>query len=163
MDKLRDVFDTSYRRLVGQLYGVCGDLSEAEDVVSEAFARAAAHRRTFDAVDNPEAWLRTVAVNVARTRARRRAMGERLLRSSRAGEPRHPDLTSDRLELVAAMRTLPHAQREALALHYFADLPLHDIAVAVGVPVGTIKARLSRGRTALAGLLDAAAREDDHA
>ena len=61
----------SYRRLVGQLTGVTGDPVEAEDVVMEAFARAVAKSRTFAAVDNPEAWLRTVAVNIARSRWRR--------------------------------------------------------------------------------------------
>ena len=66
------VYDASYRRLVGQLYGVRGDLAEAEDVVQEAFERAVAQGRRFDRLDNPEAWLRTVAVNLARTRHRRR-------------------------------------------------------------------------------------------
>ena len=39
-DAVRAVFEVSYRRLVGQLFAVCGDLAEAEDVVAEAFARA---------------------------------------------------------------------------------------------------------------------------
>ena len=60
-DPIQRCFDASYRRLVGQLYGVCGDLSEAEDAVAEAFARAVSRRRTFERLDNPEAWLRTVA------------------------------------------------------------------------------------------------------
>ncbi len=67
-DPIQRCFDASYRRLVGQLYGVCGDLSEAEDVVAEAFAKAVSRRRTLERLDNPEAWLRTVAVNVARSR-----------------------------------------------------------------------------------------------
>src|SRR3990170_2603493 len=71
-DTVKAVFEASYRRLVGQLYGVCGDLVEAEEVVAEAFARAVQHQRTFSRLDNPEAWLRTVAVNVSRTRFRRR-------------------------------------------------------------------------------------------
>ena len=54
---------------------------------------------------------------------------------------------------MAALRRLPAAQREAIALHYLADLPVHEVATATGVPVGTVKARLSRGRAALALLL----------
>jgi len=46
-DRVRAVFEVSYRRLVGQLYGVCGDLTEAEEVVAEAFARAVQHQRVF--------------------------------------------------------------------------------------------------------------------
>jgi RNA polymerase sigma-70 factor (ECF subfamily) len=55
--------------------------------------------------------------------------------------------------LVAALRQLPEAQRQALVLHHIADLPVQAVAREVGVPEGTIKARLSRGRAALAALL----------
>ena len=148
-DTVRAVFEASYRRLVGQLYGVCGDLTEAEEVVAEAFARAVQHQRTFARLDNPEAWLRTVAVNVSRTRFRRR----RLAAIRERDQVRHPALDDDRLVLMAALRKLPAAQREALALHYLADLPIHEVAAATGSPVGTVKTRLSRGRAALAVLL----------
>ncbi len=146
---VRAVFEASYRRLVGQLYGVCGDLTEAEEVVAEAFARAVQHRRTFARLDNPEAWLRTVAVNVSRTRFHRRRAP--VLRGP--DEARHPTLDDDRLVLVAALRQLPAAQREAIALHYLADLPIHEVAAATGAHAGSVKARLSRGRAALAVLL----------
>ena len=69
--RLREVYAAAYPRLVGQLVGVTGDPAEAEDVVMEAFARAAPRRSSFHEADNPEAWLRTVAVNVARSRWRR--------------------------------------------------------------------------------------------
>jgi RNA polymerase sigma-70 factor, ECF subfamily len=81
-DFVRQVYEASYRRLVGQLYGVCGDLGEAEEVVEEAFARAIQHERKFQRTDNPEASLRTVAVNLSRSRWRRRILGERLQRAS---------------------------------------------------------------------------------
>jgi DNA-directed RNA polymerase specialized sigma24 family protein len=68
------------------------------------------------------------------------------------------ELSDDRLQLVVALRRLPAAQREAIALHYLADLPVHEVAATVGASVGTVKSRLSRGRTALAVLL----REQDH-
>ena len=57
------------------------------------------------------------------------------------------------MALVAALRQLPEPQRQALVLHHIVDLPVHDVAREVGVPEGTIKARLSRGRAALAALL----------
>ena len=46
---------------------------------------------------------------------------------------------------MAALRRLPSAQREAIALYYLADLPIHEVATATGVTVGTVKSRLSRG------------------
>ena len=58
--QLGDVFVRSYRRLVVRLYGVAGDLGEAEDLVQEAFVRAAAAGTRFIRVRNHEAWLRTV-------------------------------------------------------------------------------------------------------
>ena len=146
---VRAVFEVSYRRLVGQLYGVCGDLAEAEEVVAEAFARAVQHERTFMRLDNPEAWLRTVAVNVSRTRHRR----SRRLVHRVHDDAGPPALDDERLALMAALRKLPAAQREALALFYLADLPIHEIATATGATVGTVKSRLSRGRAALAVLL----------
>ena len=71
--EFREIFAASYRRLVVQLYGVTGDAVEAEDLVQEAFVRAAAAGKQFIALDNPEAWLRTVAINIQRSRWRRAA------------------------------------------------------------------------------------------
>jgi RNA polymerase sigma-70 factor, ECF subfamily len=152
-DLVRQVYEASYRRLVGQLYGVCGDLGEAEEVVQEAFARAIQHERKFRRADNPEAWLRTVAVNLSRTRWRRRIVGERLQRKAHRTEAQ-PELSPDHVALVAALRQLPEAQRQVIALHHLADLPVHEVAETVGAPVGTVKARLSRGRARLAELLN---------
>ena len=50
-------------------------------------------------------------------------------------------------------RVLTEAQRRALVLHHVCDLPVRDVAAEIGVPVGTVKARLARGRAALAALL----------
>lgn len=152
VDRVQEVYATSYRRLVGQLTGVTGDPVEAEDAVMEAFARAVNARRSFLAADNPEAWLRTVAVNVTRTRWRRNRFFRDVSHRLAVGGA-YDDLPDDRLALLAALRQLPAAQREAIALHHLADLPVHEVAEAVGAPVGTVKARLARGRAALAVLL----------
>lgn len=152
---VEEVFDASYRRLVVQLYGVTGDLVEAEEVVQEAFARAVAlgHRRWRQVVTK-EAWLRTVALNVARTRGRRSRLFSAL--APRVATPTDvPGISEDHLALVTAMRRLRVAEREVLALHYFADLSVARIAGELGLPEGTVKTRLKRGRDALAGLLAA--------
>jgi len=152
VDRVQEVYATSYRRLVGQLTGVTGDPVEAEDAVMEAFARAVNSSRSFLAADNPEAWLRTVAVNVTRTRWRRNRFFRDVSHRHLAAEA-YDDLPDDRLALLAALRQLPAAQREAIALHHLADLPVQEVADTVGAPVGTVKARLARGRAALAVLL----------
>ena len=160
---VHEVYTASYRRLVGQLVGVTGSLAEAEDVVQEAFVRACNHARTFRATDNPEAWLRRVAVNLARSRWRRVKRWTGLMPTLADPAPGR-ELSPDHVALVAALKRLPAAQREAIALHHIADLPVHEVAAALGVPVGTVKARLSRGRAALATLLAAeTASEAPHA
>jgi RNA polymerase sigma-70 factor (ECF subfamily) len=158
--RLREVYAAAYPRLVGQLTGVTGDPAEAEDVVMEAFARAAARPREFEELDNPEAWLRTVAVNLARSRWRRLLRRSHLLPQLVESEA-YADLPDDRISLMAALRALPTAQREAIALHHLAGLPVAEVALTLGVPEGTVKARLARGRAALATLLSETTQEDD--
>jgi hypothetical protein len=68
---LTQVFHSSYRRLVVQLYGVVGDICEAEDLVQETFVRATAAGRRFLRADNHEAWLRTTAIRLHRNRWRK--------------------------------------------------------------------------------------------
>ena len=153
-DRVRAVYDGCYRRLVAQVYALTADLAEAQDAVQEAFVRALAQPRTFERVDNPEAWLRVVALNVARRRFRRRAHLDRLLHRPAVTRPITPDgLSADHVALVAALRLLPAPQREAIALHHLADLPVAEIAELTGVAVGTVKTRLARGRARLAELL----------
>jgi RNA polymerase sigma-70 factor (ECF subfamily) len=103
-------------------------------------------------VIDPEAWLRTVAINVARNRYRRRWAFDRLFRNGRVWTPPEtmPPLDSDRIELVAALRTLSPTVRAALVLHHIADLPVEEVAAALGAPANTVKSWLSRGRAALA-------------
>jgi RNA polymerase sigma factor (sigma-70 family) len=54
------------------------------------------------------------------------------------------------LDVIEALRTLPPGQREVVALHYLADLEVAEVARTLGIAEGTVKSRLSRGRTALA-------------
>ena len=148
-----EFYATSFRRVTGQVYAMIGDLDEATDCTQEAFARAWAHRRKLDRAEYPEAWVRTTAYRLAVSRWRRRKRGERS--PDRALQPVGTTGAVDEshVALVAALRQLPEAQRQALVLHHIADLPVQQVAAEVGVPEGTIKARLSRGRAALAALL----------
>lgn len=152
---VREVYEASYRRLVAQAYAVAGDRVEAEDAVQEAFARAVAAGERFRRVDNPEAWLRTVALNVLRRRWRRAQMFRGL--SPRLATPSDvPGISEDHVAVIEALRALPFQQRETVALFYLGDLSVQEIAATLGIAEGTVKSRLSRGRTALAGLLETA-------
>ncbi|GAA4247416.1 RNA polymerase sigma factor [Dactylosporangium darangshiense] len=155
MGDVAEVYHACYRRLVVQLFAFTTDLTEAQDAVQEAFARAVARPRGFAGIDNPEAWLRTVALNVVRRRwRRRRVLDVILLRERPLHEPIAPDHTDLRTDLSEALDAIPRSYREVIVLHYYADLSVEEIAAALNVPAGTVKSRLSRGRAALAARLD---------
>ncbi len=158
-----DEFDAfyagSFARLTSQVYAMIGDREEARDSVQEAFARAWSHRRKLERAEHPEAWVRTTAYRIAVSRWRRTKLGRRPADRALQDAPRVDGPDETYVALVAALRQLPESQRRALVLHHLCDLPVRDVAHEVGAPEGTVKARLSRGRAALAALLSPEATE----
>lgn len=148
-----DFYTTSYARVVGQVHAMIGNRDEAEECVQEAFVRAWAHRRSLDRAGHPEAWVRTTAYRLAVSRWRRVVKGRRPVDRAVGAATTTAPPSEAHVALVAALKQLPEAQRRALVLHHLADLPVHEVARETGVPEGTVKARLSRGRAALAALL----------
>jgi RNA polymerase sigma factor (sigma-70 family) len=151
-DPVRAVYDLSYRRLVTQLTALCGNLTEAEDIVQEAFVTAMTHRRDFVEVSNREAWLRTVAVNLLRNRWRRARVTARVLPKFRAelSIDLGPGTPEDHVAIVYALSQLSLPVRVTVVLHYIADLSVAQVAAELGVPEGTVKARLARARAQMA-------------
>ena len=145
-------YATTAAQLVRQLHAMTGDLLEAQDCVQEAYARAWQRWPQVQRYDAPEAWVRQVAWRLAVSRFRRACRGAGLLRRS-GPPPDVPALGPDRVALVTALRRLPDAQRRAVVLHHLGGLSVQEVAAETDAPVGTVKARLSRGRAALAVLL----------
>jgi RNA polymerase sigma-70 factor (ECF subfamily) len=134
------------------MYAMTGNLADAQECVQEAYARAWQRWSSVRAADDPEAWLRTVAWRIAASRWRKTKNG--IAAMARHGRPGHvPPPSPDSVALVAALKEIPEAQRRAIVLHHLVDLPVDEVAREMGVPVGTVKARLSRGRAALADIL----------
>lgn len=152
-----EFYTATYARVVTQVYAMVGNRDEAEECVQEAYVRAWSHRRKLSADLHPEAWVRTTAYRLAVSRWRRVARGRRPsggLSDRALAAPLIAAAPSEtHVALIAALRSLPEAQRRAIVLHHLADLPVADVARETGVPEGTVKARLSRGRAALATLL----------
>jgi RNA polymerase sigma-70 factor (ECF subfamily) len=143
------LYQARFADLASQLYAYLGDHAEAQDVVQEAFVRAWQRWTKLSDYDDPVAWVRRVAWNLATSRHRRVAVARRFL--SRSRPPEHqPGANPDRAALVVALRRLPEQQRRAMVLHYLADLSVADIARDVGVAEGTVKSWLHRGRAELA-------------
>jgi RNA polymerase sigma-70 factor, ECF subfamily len=151
-EEFADFYATSFQRLVGQLYAMIGDQSEAQDAVQEAFVRAWAHRGKIDRNGAPEAWIRVTAWRIAASRWRRARDGLRL--GSLTAPPESTDgPTPDRVAFRDALRKVPADQRRALVLYHLCDLTIDQVAAETGVRPGTVKARLARGRAALAPYL----------
>ncbi|WP_433203180.1 sigma-70 family RNA polymerase sigma factor [Dactylosporangium sp. CS-047395] len=150
-----EAYRAHYRRLVAAVYAATGDFAGAQDAVQEAYAAAMDRPARFAALEDPQAWLRVVALNAARQRWRRRQVFDRLVRLGRV--PKDPEpappLTGDRIDLMRALQSLPRPTREAIVLHHLFDLTVEQVADELGAPVGTIKARLTRGRARLADVL----------
>jgi RNA polymerase sigma-70 factor (ECF subfamily) len=157
--ELDELYDASYRRLVVQLYAVCGDLADAEDAVQEAFVTAIRKHREFAKVANPEAWLRTTALNRVRS-GWRHASVVRRYQPRVPGPQTQTETGPEHVAIVTALAQVDRDQREVVVLHYLADLGVAEVAAELGVPEGTVKSRLSRARTRLADLLDE--KEDRH-
>ncbi len=141
-------YHAHFRSLTVQLAAYTGDLGQAQDLTQEAFCRAFARWSKLARYDDPLAWVRQVAWNLARSRWRRLRTAQSFLRRQR--EQHVPGPTPDRIALTKALALLPPNHRRAVVLHYLADLSVADIARQEGVADGTVKSWLHRGRTALA-------------
>ena len=137
--------------LTMQLYAYLGDLHEAQDMAQEAFCRAYAKWSRISQYDQPSAWVRRVAWNLATSRLRRQRTAFAFL--SRQREEHMPGPGPDRVALVSALATLPPQQRRVIVLHHMGQLTVPEIAEQEGVPEGTVKSWLSRARTTLAARL----------
>ena len=114
---LDDLHDASYRRLVVQMYAICGNLSDAQDAVQEAFVTATRRHREFERVVNPEAWIRTVALN----RFGPDGGTPRWSSDTRdwvPGPQRAVDVGPERVAIVGAPADLPLDQRQIVVLHH---------------------------------------------
>lgn len=147
-----DFYRASYERLVRQLVAVTGRRQDAEDVVQEAFARAAQRWEQLSRYDKPEAWVRQVAMRLVIDELRR--VRRALAALVRHGPPAPAPGPSETLPAVVdALRLVPLRYRQVLVLHHLADLPVDEVAAELRLPVGTVTARLSRGRALLRAAL----------
>src|SRR5262249_46047103 len=131
-----------------------GDRFAAEDVVQEAFCGL---YRAWDRLrdhDNVVGYLRVSVLNGCRS-ALRRARRTPRAAAVPAGASAEADALAgeERRAAVAALRRLPPRQREAVVLRYFADLPEHETAQAMGVSRGTVKSTTARALAALGRML----------
>jgi RNA polymerase sigma factor (sigma-70 family) len=151
-------FDVFYLRefpkVVGLLHGLLGSRLVAEELAQETFLVAFRDWGRISRLDNPRAWVRRVAINqrgsflraYLRQQTRERDAAVRY-------EDDHIKLADEHAEVWQAVRTLPPLQAQVIALHYYEDYSVAQVAAALGRAPGTIKAQLHHGRRKLARLL----------
>lgn len=138
------------------------DPERAKDAVQEAFARAWRDLSALRDPDRFDAWLRRLLVNACMDELRRSRHRTFEVELTDVHHPAVADsaiAVADRDALERGFRNLDAEQRSVIVLHYYLDLPLPDIAAALGLPTGTVKSRLHRARESMRAALDADARD----
>lgn len=147
-----DLYENHFSELAAQVCAYLGDATEAQDLVQEAFLRAWQRWDKVGGYEEPVAWVRRVAWNLATSRHRRNQVARKFLQKSSAPEAA-PAASPDHVALVEALKLIPAKRRRAMVMHYMADMTISAIAEQTGAREGTVKSWLHRGRKELAALL----------
>jgi RNA polymerase sigma-70 factor (ECF subfamily) len=158
------LFDRHARAVYNHCFRLAGIWAAAEDLTSATFMLAWRKRsRVMLANDSALPWLLAVATNVFRSDRRALARRLRLARSVPVDVPvpDHADDVAGRVdderrmaEVLAAVRELPRNQQEALALCVWSGVTYAEAAVVLGIAESSVRARVSKARSRLKGLLD---------
>jgi RNA polymerase sigma-70 factor (ECF subfamily) len=157
-------FERLAERSVDRLYRlaclILRDTHLAEDAVQEALVRAWTGIDRLREPDRFDAWLNRLVAHACSDVSRRTRRYEAVVRAV-PSDPVAADGTGtivDRDELERGFRRLTPDQRTVVVFHYYLDLPMHEVAEVLDVPVGTVKSRLHHARKALRAGLEADAR-----
>jgi RNA polymerase sigma-70 factor, ECF subfamily len=139
--------------------GILRSPEEARDVVQDAALRAWQQLPSLRTADAWPAWFRRITVRLALDERRHARHAREIQLSDDVGPAADPTSRSDEsVSLLAAFGRLPPADRALLALRFELNITVPDAAAALGIPVGTAKARLHRAIARLRKELN-----DDHA
>ena len=132
----------------------------AEDAVQEAALKALKNVRKLRLdTESLRPWFLTIVANQCRSTRRSRWWG--VLRLAELPSSKRPETTfvEERMDLAQALRQIPAEQRLALALRYYLDLPMDEVADVLGISLPAAKSRVRRALTALAPALKVGGQE----
>lgn len=144
-------------RLVSLARFFVEDRTAAEDLVQEAFIRLSRNAHRIRDPERAAAYLRSIVINLARDHNRRGLVSLRHRPPATPDEPSAEETAAareSRLEVITALRDLPRRQRDCVALRYFLELSVEDIAATLGVSPNSVKTHLQRGLRSLAATLE---------
>jgi RNA polymerase sigma-70 factor (sigma-E family) len=152
-----EIYHGEYKSLVRLAVLLVHDVPTAEEVVQDAFeAMHTAWRRLRDS-EKALSYLRQAVVNRSRSVLRHRTVVDKNAPKPAPDEPSAEQgalALIERSLVVAALRTLPDRQREAIVLRYYADLSEADIAATMGISRGAVKSHTARAMAALKSILE---------
>jgi RNA polymerase sigma-70 factor (ECF subfamily) len=156
----RDALDALLDRHADRVHAICrrvvGHPEDALDATQEALIAVARAIDRFDGRAQFTTWLYRIATNAAidelRRRGRRPAPAESVVELA-APAGNGPDEVADRLDVDAAVARIPEEFRAAVVLRDLCDLDYAQIGEILGIPPGTVRSRIARGRAALAAVL----------
>jgi RNA polymerase sigma-70 factor (sigma-E family) len=137
---------------------LCGDETQADDLVQESLVRAFTRPLRVPRPRAAEAYVRVIMVNLFIDGTRRHSRWNRLAPLLRPADmtPDPADQVTDRDAMLTALRSLSPRQRACVVLRYYEDLPVAEVAAALGVAEGTVKRYLSEAMSHVAALLSRA-------
>lgn len=147
---------TELPRLRRYARAMLGDRVAADDLVQDTLERAWSRIAQWREGSDLRAWLFSIMHNLRVDQLRRGVLTTHSLDDDASEVPTRPT-QSDRLEVMdleSALRQLPDEQREVLLLVALEEMSYADIAAALGIPIGTVMSRLSRGRERLRQIMD---------
>jgi RNA polymerase sigma factor (sigma-70 family) len=154
-----ELFRDQYPRLVAFGLSMTGSVEVSRDLAQETMARA--HQRWAVVVESdvPEAWLRRVMKNLVVDHLRRRQVETGALERLSSRPESKPGVGGDS-RLAELLAVLPERQRLVAALVYGSDLSIDDVAAALGIAPGTVKATLWQARRSIRRRLEQEADRD---
>lgn len=144
-------YQDEFRSVAGLAHVLTGDVSVGEDLAQEGFLAAYRRWDEIGGYEAPGAWVRKVVSNKAISRRRRLATERKYM--PWLGGRDSTDLEVDTHGVIAAVGSLSARQAQAVALHYFSDLPLADVAQIMDCSIESVRTHLKRARARLAELL----------
>ena len=138
----------------------------AEDIVQETFVRVYRNRNRYQQIAKFSTWIYTIAINLTKTELRRQNLRRFFSLSGSADSGKSFELPDTKINLEksaedtivgerikGAIDELPKTFREVIILRDIQELSYEEISKIVGVPLGTVKSRVNRGRTRLQKML----------
>ena len=152
-DAITELLRRHESRVYGLAYRLLGNRPDALDVTQEVFITVLRKSRSFRFQSAFTTWLYRLTINAIHD-SRRKATRAPIPSENVSPESSDPiEESIERMAIADGLRQLPLDQRAAVVLRDLLGASYEEIAEATGVPVGTVKSRIARGRLHLASLL----------